>query len=222
MRDFEAKPDLLAGPATSPKRPAWQRQAKRAIDILGSALSLLLLSPLLAAIACSIYFLNGRPILYRWQVVGKDGVPFTSWKFRTMVRDADQRKRTLQDFNEMQGPVFKLRNDPRITPLGRILRRYSIDELPQLWSVLKGDMTLVGPRPPLVTEYERFSAWHKKKLSVVPGVTCLWQIGGRNDITDFDDWVRMDLQYIEHWSVLGDFKIMLRTVRAVLGGRGAY
>lgn len=200
----------------------WKRRLKRWIDIAGSAAALVLVSPILALIAILVYLFDGRPVLYRWRVVGKNGSPFTSWKFRTMVPSADALKESLLVSNEMRGPVFKMRDDPRITPLGRKLRRYSLDELPQLWSVLKGDMSLVGPRPPLVSEYEQFSDWQKRKLSVTPGLTCLWQISGRNEIIDFDDWVRMDLQYIQQWSIAEDFRIMLRTVEVVFRGRGAY
>jgi lipopolysaccharide/colanic/teichoic acid biosynthesis glycosyltransferase len=139
-----------------------------------------------------------------------------------MVVDADQVKPALQESNEMQGPVFKMRNDPRVTSLGRLLRRFSLDELPQFWSVLKGDMSLVGPRPPLVEEYKKFNAWQAQKLSVTPGITCLWQISGRSEVRNFDDWVRMDLQYIEQWSLAGDLRIMLQTIAVVLRGRGAY
>jgi lipopolysaccharide/colanic/teichoic acid biosynthesis glycosyltransferase len=201
---------------------SWQRSVKRVIDIVGAGFALLLLSPLLVAIWAAIRIKDGAPVLYRWKVVGKGGIPFTSWKFRTMVNDADRQKEALQKFNEMQGPVFKMRNDPRITPLGRLLRRYSLDELPQLWSVVRGDMSLVGPRPPLAFEYERFAPWQKQKLTVTPGLTCLWQISGRSDIRDFDAWVRMDLEYIRNWSLQEDAKILLRTVYVVFGGRGAY
>lgn len=200
----------------------WRLRVKRLIDIAGSVLALILLSPILALIAILVLAFDGRPVLYRWQVVGKDGVPFTSWKFRTMVTSADAIKSSLLVSNEMTGPVFKMRDDPRITRIGRKLRRYSLDELPQLFSVMKGDMSLVGPRPPLVIEYEQFSDWQKRKLSVTPGLTCLWQISGRNEIKDFDDWVRMDLQYIQQWSIAEDFRIMLRTIEVVVRGRGAY
>ena len=210
------------GELSGTDRRVWQRKLKRLLDFAGSACALLVLSPLLALIVFLVFVLDGRPILYRWRVVGKDGIPFTSWKFRTMVRDADALKPTLLGLNEMSGPVFKIREDPRITRLGRVLRRFSLDELPQFWSVLKGDMSLVGPRPPLVKEYDQFSEWQKQKLSVIPGITCLWQVSGRNEITDFDDWVRMDLQYIQQWSLVEDFKIMLRTVGAVFRRRGAY
>ena len=137
-----------------------------------------------------------------------------------MYQDADQRKAELLDGNEMSGPVFKMTADPRVTPIGRFLRKYSFDELPQLWSVLKGDMSLVGPRPPLQSEYEHFSDWQKLKLQVKPGMTCLWQVRGRNAIANFDDWVRLDLEYINNWSLALDFKILMSTIPTVLFGRG--
>lgn len=223
MQEFGSRTERLAVRSLPRKGgTAWQRKLKRLIDVAGSAATLVLLSPVLGFVALLVFALNGKPILYRWRVVGKGGIPFTSWKFRTMVKNADALKSALQGFNEMSGPVFKMRDDPRITRLGRILRRFSLDELPQLWSVLKGDMSLVGPRPPLVREYKQFSEWQKQKLSVTPGITCLWQVSGRNEITDFDDWVRMDLQYIQHWSIIEDFKIMLRTFVAVFRRHGAY
>jgi lipopolysaccharide/colanic/teichoic acid biosynthesis glycosyltransferase len=151
------------------------------------------------------------PIFYRWRVVGQNGVEFTGYKFTTMDADADERKADLQVRNEMSGPVFKIKDDPRVTPLGRLLRKFSINELPQLWSVFKGDMSLVGPRPAFRHELERYEFWHKRKLSIRPGITCLWQIRGRNKISDFDEWVRMDLEYIDNWSLWLDFRILART-----------
>ena len=138
-----------------------------------------------------------------------------------MVPDADERKDGLADKNEMTGPVFKIKNDPRVTPLGRILRKFSINELPQLGCVFKGDMSLVGPRPAFRHELERYEFWHKRKLSIRPGITCLWQIRGRNKISDFDDWVRMDLEYIDNWSLMLDFRILVRTVWVVIAGTGS-
>ncbi|MBM4457718.1 MAG: sugar transferase [Chloroflexi bacterium] len=194
---------------------------KRLLDITVSALFLALLCPLLLIIALTILLTMGRPVLYPWRVVGQGGRSFTGYKFRTMVRDADKLKAALLARNEMTGPVFKVKDDPRVTPLGRVLRKFSLDELPQLWSVLKGDMSLVGPRPPLQSEWPHFQEWQCRKLSVKPGMTCLWQISGRNDINDFDEWVRMDLEYIDHWSLWLDLKILLLTLPAVLLGRGA-
>ncbi len=198
-----------------------QRAAKRGLDVVGSALLVILLSPLLAAIAVAVKLTDGKPVLYRWQVVGCGGRPFTSYKFRSMVVNADELKSTLEAANEMSGPVFKIRDDPRVSKLGRVLRRYSLDELPQLWSVLAGDMSLVGPRPPLQTEYARFTDRQRAKLAVKPGITCLWQVSGRNQITDIDEWLRLDLEYIERWSLRLDLAILLRTIPAVLSGRGA-
>ena len=143
-------------------------------------------------------------------------------KFRTMVSDAEQRKKELEQYNEMAGPVFKVSNDPRITPVGRFLRRTSFDEWPQLWNVLKGEMSLVGPRPLPVDEVERFDDLaHRRRLSMKPGLTCSWQVSGRNNVRDFRDWVRLDLEYIDNWSLWLDFKILVRTVPVVLIGTGA-
>ena len=203
-------------------RQGWRDAIKRLVDLFLGTILAIVASPVMLAIAAVIWIRDGSPILYQWKVVGKDGQPFHSWKFRTMVHDADRLKRELLQHNEMRGPVFKMRNDPRITRAGHFLRKYSLDELPQLWSVLLGDMSLVGPRPPLVSEYQRFQRWQKRKLAVIPGLTCLWQVQGRADISDFDEWVRMDLDYIDHWSLGLDLKIMFRTVLVVLQGRGAY
>ena len=207
-----------------PSRPDARRAslvAKRLVDIVGSGSLLLATSPLLGAIALAVKLSTLGPVFYRWKVVGQGGRPFTGYKFRTMVVNADELKAQLAAANEMTGPVFKMRHDPRVTPVGRVLRKYSLDELPQLWSVLKGDMSLVGPRPPLQTEYAQFSDWQKQKLSVKPGMTCLWQVSGRNDIRDFDEWVRLDLDYIRNWSLWLDLKILVETIPAVIRARGA-
>jgi lipopolysaccharide/colanic/teichoic acid biosynthesis glycosyltransferase len=198
----------------------WTRWAKRAIDVVGASLLLLVLSPLLLILALAVRLSSPGPVLYTWRVRGRHGRPITGYKFRTMVPDADRRKPHLLQRNEMVGPVFKLSRDPRITPLGRWLRRYSLDELPQLISVIKGDMSLVGPRPVLRDEYQAFELWQMRKLSVTPGMTCLWQSGGRNTITDFDEWARLDLDYIDHWSLGLDLRILLRTATAVVRGTG--
>ncbi len=193
---------------------------KRVFDLVGSLLLLLVLSPLFLILALLVKFTSPGPILYRWRVVGKGGVPFISYKFRSMVANADELKAELEERNEMTGPVFKVTNDPRITHLGRWMRRYSLDELPQFYSVVKGDMSLVGPRPPLVTEYDRFTEYQKQKLVVKPGITCMWQVSGRNQVRDFDEWVRLDLEYIRNWSLMLDLKILLRTVCEVFAGSG--
>jgi lipopolysaccharide/colanic/teichoic acid biosynthesis glycosyltransferase len=197
------------------------RAAKRLLDVVGSALALVVLSPLYLVISILIKATSRGPVFYRWKVVGEGGRYITSYKFRSMIENADQLKHLLQEQNEMKGPVFKLRNDPRVTPIGRFLRKFSLDELPQLWSVLKGDLSLVGPRPPLQTEWVRFTDRQKLKLSVKPGLTCLWQISGRNKIQDFDEWVNLDLEYIRRWNFWLDLKILFQTVPAILTGRGA-
>jgi lipopolysaccharide/colanic/teichoic acid biosynthesis glycosyltransferase len=204
------------------RRTLWQRAAKRTIDLVGASLLLILLAPLLLVIAAAVLVVDGRPILYPWRVLGEGARPFTGYKFRTMIRDADTVRERLAPGNEMRGPVFKMRADPRITPLGRILRRYSLDELPQLGSVLIGHMSLVGPRPVYPLEYAAFSDEQRRKLSVRPGVTCLWQISGRSEINDFEEWIRLDLRYIDEWSLRLDLEILLKTVPAVLSGRGAW
>jgi lipopolysaccharide/colanic/teichoic acid biosynthesis glycosyltransferase len=193
---------------------------KRLADVVVSAFLLFVAMPLFVAIAIAVKVDSKGPVLYRWRVVGKGGHPFRSWKFRSMCVDADDKKDQLLEGNEMRGPVFKLQNDPRITRFGKYLRRYSVDELPQLFSVFIGDMSLVGPRPPLQTEYVRFSEAQKRKLAVKPGITCLWQVSGRNEIRDFDSWVNLDLEYIRTWSLWLDCKILWRTVATVLQGTG--
>jgi lipopolysaccharide/colanic/teichoic acid biosynthesis glycosyltransferase len=204
--------------------PNWHRPfqlaCKRVLDILVSALSLILLAPLFLVLGAAVKLTAPGPVFYRWKVVGKNGSPFTGYKFRSMVTNADELKARLEAQNEMTGPMFKITNDPRVTSVGAWMRKYSLDELPQLYSVLKGDMSLVGPRPPLVTEYEMFTAYQKQKLAVKPGITCLWQVSGRNDINDFDQWVSLDLEYIRNWSQRLDLQILLRTVRAVVSGSG--
>jgi exopolysaccharide biosynthesis polyprenyl glycosylphosphotransferase len=195
---------------------------KRLIDIVASAILLILLAPLFLLVAIAIKVTTpDLDVFYPWRVIGLKGRPFVGYKFTTMVADADERKKDLLDQNEMSGPVFKIKNDPRITPLGRFLRKYSLNELPQLWSVLKGDMSLVGPRPAGPHELARYELWHKRKLCVQPGVTCLWQVSGRNRISDFDEWVRLDLEYIDKWSLWLDLRILARTAFAVLGGTGS-
>jgi lipopolysaccharide/colanic/teichoic acid biosynthesis glycosyltransferase len=197
-----------------------QLAAKRVLDVVFSALLLVLITPLLVVLALLVKWTSPGPVLYHWKVVGKNGRRFTGYKIRSMIANADELKRQLEHRNEMTGPVFKIEGDPRITAVGRWMRRYSLDELPQLYSVLKGDMSLVGPRPPLFTEYERFTEYQKLKLAVKPGITCLWQISGRNQVSDFDEWVRLDLEYIRRWSIWLDLRILLGTCGAVLSGSG--
>jgi lipopolysaccharide/colanic/teichoic acid biosynthesis glycosyltransferase len=201
-------------------RSASHQAVKRLIDVVGASLALIVLSPLFLVLAIVVKRSSPGTVLYRWRVVGQGGRPFLSYKFRSMVNNADDLKSNLEGSNEMTGPVFKVTDDPRITKSGRWMRRYSLDELPQLYSVLRGDMSLVGPRPPLLSEYQRFTEFQKQKLPVKPGITCLWQVNGRNQVKDFDEWVQLDLEYIRRWSLWLDIKILLRTVPAVLSGSG--
>lgn len=204
--------------------PRWQNPfllgIKRGIDVIVSGVALVTLSPLFLVLAGAVKWTSPGPVLYRWRVVGKQGQPFLGFKFRSMYENADDLKAQLESRNEMHGPVFKITDDPRLTKVGAWMRRYSLDELPQFYSVLRGDMSLVGPRPPLVSEYARFTEFQKQKLAVKPGITCLWQINGRNQVSDFDEWVKLDLEYIREWSLGLDAKILGKTVAAVLAGTG--
>lgn len=202
------------------EKSAFRRAIKRCMDLAGAGLLLILLSPLFLLLAAAVKLDSPGEVFYRWKVTGRGGRPFLSYKFRSMVSHADDLKASLESSNEMTGPVFKITDDPRITRTGKWMRRYSLDELPQLYSVLKGDMSLVGPRPPLQTEYARFTSFQKRKLAVKPGMTCLWQVSGRNRVRDFDEWVRLDLDYIRTWSLGLDLRIMMRTVGEVFRGSG--
>ncbi len=199
----------------------WKYVVKRAMDILVAGVALLLLSPLMALIALAIKLDSPGPVLFAQTRVGKDGRPFTMLKFRSMVADAESRLAELEDRNEAVGPLFKIRDDPRRTRVGRFLRRTSLDELPQLINVLRGDMSLVGPRPPLPREVEQYQPWHRRRLSVRPGMTGLPQVSGRSNLT-FDEMALLDLYYIQNWSPTLDLMILLRTIPHVLLGEGAY
>lgn len=219
LDEFSGRPVLVfrSAPADS-----WQRVAKQLTDFGGAILFLTLLSPIFAAIALVIKITSPGPIFFRQQRAGLNGRPFVMMKFRSMVTNAEQRKHELEQFNEMTGPVFKVTNDPRITPIGSFLRKWSLDEWPQMINVLRGEMSLVGPRPLPLDEVQRFDDLaHRRRLSVKPGLTCLWQVSGRNAITDFKEWVRLDLQYIDNWSYWLDLRILARTLPAVIRGTGA-
>jgi exopolysaccharide biosynthesis polyprenyl glycosylphosphotransferase len=194
--------------------------AKRALDVAVAALLLLLGLPVVLMIAVAIKLTSGGSVLFRQTRCGLNGRSFTLYKFRTMVEDAEERRRELLHLNEMDGPVFKLRADPRVTSVGRFLRRFSLDELPQLWNVLRGDMSLVGPRPPIPEEVAKYERWQRRRLAMKPGMTGLWQISGRNEL-DFRRWMELDLEYIDSWTPLLDLKILVKTIPAVLSGRGA-
>ena len=197
-----------------------QLAAKRLLDVGVSLLVLALTAPVILLAAIAIRLTSPGSVLFRQERIGLNGRIFTLYKFRTMIEDAHERRAEVEHLNEMNGPVFKAKDDPRVTPIGKFLRRFSLDEIPQLWNVLKGDMSLVGPRPPIPEEVASYHRWHRRRLSMKPGLTCLWQVSGRNNV-DFDRWMELDLQYIDNWSPSLDFKILLRTIPAVLSGRGA-
>ncbi len=194
---------------------------KRAVDIAGSIIALILVSPLLLVTAIAVTLTSPGPPIFRQTRVGIDGRRFSFYKFRSMRVSAEQERDQLVDLNERAGPIFKIKDDPRITKVGWLTRRSSIDELPQLWNVLRGDMSLVGPRPPLPEEVEQYSAWEDQRLRVKPGITCIWQVSGRSDL-DFETWVAMDIEYIERWRLWLDIVLLAKTIPAVLSGRGAY
>jgi exopolysaccharide biosynthesis polyprenyl glycosylphosphotransferase len=201
---------------------SWQVLAKMALDIFGALFLLIVTSPLMLASALLIKLTSPGPVFFRQQRSGINGSPFNIFKFRTMATNAEQFQHELASMNEMTGPVFKVTNDPRITRVGKILRKYSLDELPQLFNILRGEMSLVGPRPLPVNEVKRFNDLaHRRRLSVKPGLTCLWQVQGRNKISDFKEWVRLDLEYIDNWSIWLDLAILIRTVPAVFSATGA-
>ncbi|MHB8174213.1 MAG: sugar transferase, partial [Nitrospirota bacterium] len=196
-----------------------QRTVKQAIDTLASAVMLLLLSPFMAGIAVAIKLDSRGPVFFVQERCGLNGRVFKFLKFRSMHADAEERKKELLKYNDMSGPIFKMRKDPRVTRVGRWLRKYSFDELPQLINVLKGDMSLVGPRPPVPSEVAKYERWQRRRLSVKPGITCQWQVSGRNSI-DFEDWMKLDLKYIDNWSLMQDFDLLLKTIPAVIKGDG--
>lgn len=196
--------------------PWW----KRTIDIIGSAIGLVLFSPIMLAAAIAIKLSSPGPVIFKQKRAGLGGKPFTIYKFRTMVTDAEALKAKLRDRNEQDGPAFKIKDDPRVTKVGKFLRKTSIDELPQLWNVLKGDMTLVGPRPLPVNESDACEGWQRRRLDVTPGLTCIWQVKGRSRVS-FAEWVRMDVNYIRRRTFWRDLCIILQTIPAVLLRRGA-
>jgi exopolysaccharide biosynthesis polyprenyl glycosylphosphotransferase len=198
-----------------------QRTLKRVLDVAGSVCGLLVLSPLLLAVAVAVKLDSPGPVLFRQKRVGADEKVFVCYMFRSMHRDAEVRQAALEDLNEAEGPVFKIKNDPRVTRVGHFLRRWSLDELPQLINVLKGEMSLVGPRPLPVRDFLRMEEEHKRRLGAIPGMTGYWQTSGRSDLS-FEEMVRLDLYYIENWSLSFDLKIILKTLAAVLHRKGAY
>lgn len=204
----------------TPPGDSWELAVKRLLDVTVSAVLLVTLSPMLALLALGVKTSRG-PVIFRQTRMGLNGRLFQMLKFRSMYVGAESGLAELQSQNEMSGPAFKMRNDPRVTPFGRFLRRFSLDELPQLWNVFIGDMSLVGPRPPIPGEVSLYERRSRRRLSMRPGLTCTWQVSGRNEIKDFDSWVKLDLHYIDNWSLFGDLVLLVRTIPAVLFGTGA-
>jgi exopolysaccharide biosynthesis polyprenyl glycosylphosphotransferase len=211
MLVFRSTPDL-----------SWELASKRTIDIIGALFGLIFLSPLLLLVAAAIKITSPGPVFFSQVRCGRHGKPFRMFKFRSMCTGAEERRRELEVLNQMHGPVFKMDHDPRVTPIGGWLRKFSVDELPQLFNVLTGQMSLVGPRPLPTYEVENFSdPAQRRRLSVKPGITCLWQIAGRNEVREFQTWVELDLEYIDNWSIWLDLQILFQTIPAVLLGHGA-
>ncbi len=200
---------------------AIYRASKRAFDLVVGSAILLLLLPVIPLIALMIRLDSPGPVFYRQRRVGQGGTEFDFYKFRSMYVDADRRLEELRERNETDGPVFKMRNDPRVTSVGRFLRRSSLDEIPQIFNVLRGDMSIVGPRPALPHEVAQYRPWHRRRLEVKPGITCLWQIAGRSHI-GFEEWMRLDMEYLKTRSFLTDLRIFVQTIPAVIARRGAY
>jgi exopolysaccharide biosynthesis polyprenyl glycosylphosphotransferase len=199
----------------------WQVLIKRALDVVMASVALVVLAPVFLVIAIAIQLDSPGPVIFRQERVGKGGAVFTCLKFRSMCVDAEERIVDLKEQNEATGPLFKIREDPRCTRVGRFLRRTSLDELPQLWNVLCGEMSIIGPRPALGSEVQEYAPWHRRRLEVAPGITGLWQVSGRSDLT-FDEGVLLDVYYIENWSLFLDLRILIKTIPSVLLGAGAY
>lgn len=220
----ESSRDLRRGSTSQfplPVTPVRYAFAKRAMDVVISLSAILILSPILLLIAFLVRVTSEGPVIFRQKRSGLGGQEFTCLKFRSMCLDAEQKRAEIAHLNEASGPVFKIRDDPRITPVGRVIRKLSLDELPQLFNVLRGEMSIVGPRPPLPSEVAEYTERAQRRLSVKPGITCLWQISGRSDVS-FDRWVELDLEYIETMSFWNDVAIFFRTFPAVLLARGAH
>ena len=218
MQEFETVPLLTFSTAPTDVLALY---TKRVFDIAVSLVLLTIASPIFLVTAVLIRVTSPGPAIFRQRRCGLHGREFTLYKFRSMYVDAESRRKDLEKFNEMDGPAFKIRNDPRVTGVGRFIRTWSIDELPQFWNVFKGDMSIVGPRPPMVEEVANYQRWQRRRLSMRPGITCLWQISGRNEIRDFNEWVKLDLRYIDTWSLTLDLKIFMKTILAVFFHRGA-
>ena len=202
------------------RKSDFYKFCKRGIDVIVAGVGLILLSPIITIVACAIKLTSKGPIFFLQKRVGKNGELFNMYKFRSMVVNAEELKEKLKHKNEMSGPMFKMKDDPRVTKVGKFIRKTSLDELPQLWNVLKGDMSLVGPRPSLPKEVEQFDSWMFKRLTVRPGLTCYWQVSGRNNI-DFEDWMKLDVKYVEERNLWIDIKLIFKTVLVLFGDKNA-
>ena len=203
------------------RKSDFYKFCKRGIDVIVAGVGLILLSPIITIVACAIKLTSKGPIFFLQKRVGKNGELFNMYKFRSMVVNAEELKEKLKHKNEMSGPMFKMKDDPRVTKVGKFIRKTSLDELPQLWNVLKGDMSLVGPRPSLPKEVEQFDSWMFKRLTVRPGLTCYWQVSGRNNI-DFEDWMKLDVKYVEERNLWIDIKLIFKTVFVLFGDKNAH
>ena len=203
------------------RKSDFYKFCKRGIDVIVAGVGLILLSPIITIVACAIKLTSKGPIFFLQKRVGKNGKLFNMYKFRSMVVNAEELKEKLKHKNEMSGPMFKMKDDPRVTKVGKFIRKTSLDELPQLWNVLKGDMSLVGPRPSLPKEVEQFDSWMFKRLTVRPGLTCYWQVSGRNNI-DFEDWMKLDVKYVEERNLWIDIKLIFKTVGLLFGDKNAH
>jgi lipopolysaccharide/colanic/teichoic acid biosynthesis glycosyltransferase len=201
--------------------PLWYLFTKRLLDILGATAAIVIAAPIMVVAVIAVRLETPGPVFFRQYRLGRNGRPFLLYKIRSMTASAPDIRDSLEDDNEASGPVFKIKADPRITRVGRVLRKYSIDEMPQLFHVLFGQMSLVGPRPPIPAEVERYEPWQTERLAVKPGLTCIWQVSGRSDI-GFDEWIRMDIEYVRNRNLWLDIKLLLLTIPAVLTARGAY
>lgn len=213
--------NVLAPQIEVEDRGLFAEKAKRLLDVFAVLASLVLIGPLLLAVAVAVKLTSEGPVLFSQMRVGKGGRLFRFYKFRSMVTNAEAMKASLMTLNEKDGPIFKMQHDPRITRVGRFIRKYSLDELPQLLNVLNGDMSLVGPRPPVPAEVVQYEEWQLRRLAVTPGLTCIWQTSGRSRVS-FDEWMRMDIEYIDTWTFRLDVKLIFKTVKAVLAADGAY
>jgi exopolysaccharide biosynthesis polyprenyl glycosylphosphotransferase len=216
-----ARPDEEPAEEFVIREPIAYRIAKRVFDLLVALAALVLLVPIIPLIAVMIKLDTPGPVFFRQQRVGRRGRSFAFYKFRSMFVDADERKKEVEALNEQDGPVFKVRSDPRVTDVGRFLRRSSLDEIPQIFNVVKGEMSIVGPRPPLPSEVLRYQPWHRRRLEVTPGITCLWQISGRSHLS-FNEWMRLDMEYLKQRSFRADLIILVKTIPAVIARKGAY